>query len=93
MTRRRQLSVGATGADVDDLFDVLRDNLGRADAFITSVEELIERPQNSDEDSDEDFQRRRNHIEHLVEAAKLAVRAANYTTGELEAITQRRREA
>jgi hypothetical protein len=55
--------------------------------------ELIERPRGIDDDSDDDLQRRRNHIEHLVEAAKLAVRAANYTTGEIEAITQRRREA
>ena len=93
MTRRRQLSPAVTCADVDDLLDVLRDNLGKADAFITSAEELIERPRSigGDEDSDDDLQRRRNHIEHLVQAAKLAVRAAAYTSGEIEEIAQRLR--
>jgi hypothetical protein len=31
-------------ADVDDLLDALRDNLWKADAFITTAEGLIERP-------------------------------------------------
>jgi hypothetical protein len=96
MTRRRQLRPAATCADVDDLLGILRDNLGKADAFITSAEELIERPgsigEDDDNDNDDDLQRRRNHIEHMVEAAKLAVRAAVYTSGAIEEITQRRRE-
>ena len=94
MTRRRQLSPAVTCADVDNLFGVLRDSLGRADAFITTAEELIERPRSigGDEDSDDDLQRRRSHIERLVEAAKLAVRAAAFTSSEIEEIAQRLRE-
>jgi hypothetical protein len=92
VTRRQQL--GPARADVDDLFCVLRDNLGKADAFISTAEELIERPQSpgGEEESDDDVVRCRNHIEYLVEAAKISVRAAAYTVGEIEKITQRRRE-
>jgi hypothetical protein len=94
VTRRRQLSAAAGCASVDDLLDLLRDNLGKADAFITTAEELIERPQSigSGKDSDDDLRRRRTHIEHLIAAAKLAVRAAAYTSREIEAIAQRSRE-
>lgn len=86
--------MSAPCADVDDLLGVLRDNLGKADAFIATAEELIERPRTigGDEDSDDDLQRRRSHIEHLVGAAKLAVRAAAFTRGEIEEIAQRLRE-
>jgi hypothetical protein len=94
VNRRKQLSAAGACADVDDLLDVLRDNLGKADAFITTAEELIERPRSigGDKDGDDDLQRRRNHIEYLIEAAKLAVRAATYTSVEIEAIAQRGRE-
>jgi hypothetical protein len=95
VSRRRQLSPAVTCADVDDLLDALRDNLGKADAFISTAEELIERPRSigGDADSDDEIQRRRSHIEHLVEAAKLAVRAAAYTSGAIEEIARRLREA
>jgi hypothetical protein len=70
---------------------VLRDNLGKADAFITSVEDLIERPGvvggdgGGDDDGDEDnLGRLRNHVAHLVESAKLAVRAAIYAGIEID---------
>jgi hypothetical protein len=71
--------------DVDQLFGVLRDNLGKADAFISSAEYLLEQAPSDDEQL---RRRRRSHIEHLVEAGKLAVRAAANTT---DVIDQRRR--
>lgn len=95
MTRRRQLNQAAPCVEVDGLLCVLRDNLGKADAFITCAEELIVRSwgDGGDEggDRDDSVLRRRNHVEHLVESAKLAVRAAGYTGEELEALAQRRR--
>jgi hypothetical protein len=77
--------------DLDNLIYLLRDSLGKADACITAAEELIERPEGSggDEDVDEPS-RRRNHVAHLIESAKLAVRAAAYTTEEID---RRRSEA
>jgi len=66
---------------LDDLFGLLRDNLGKADAFITSAEYQLEQAPSGDEEEDG---RRRQHVEHLVESAKYAVRAAGYTTEEID---------
>lgn len=85
MTRRRaQLT---PPADLDDLFGLLKDNLGKADAFITSAEYQLEQAPGGDEDED---RRRRSHVEHLMESAKFAVRAAGYTAEEIE---RRQRDA
>jgi hypothetical protein len=88
MTRRRQLVPVVLCADADGLLAVLRDNLGRADAFITAAEELIDRPGggigDGDADDDADASRRRNHLAHLIASAKLAIRAAAFATQELE---------
>jgi hypothetical protein len=65
---------------LDDLFGLLKDNLGKADAFITSAEYQLEQPPSGDKDEDD---RRRLHVEHLVEATKYAVRAAGYTAEEI----------
>jgi hypothetical protein len=77
--------------DLDNLIHLLRDNLGKADAFITAAECLIEESRSSDDDdpADEDetgdsASRRRSHAEHLIESGKLAVRAAAYTTEEID---------
>jgi hypothetical protein len=77
--------------DLDDLVHLLRDNLGKADAFITVAERLVEESWSNDEDdqADEDETgdsalRRRSRAEHLIEAGKLAVRAAAYTTEEID---------
>jgi hypothetical protein len=75
---------------LDDLFGLLRDDLGKADAFISSAEYQMEQAPSGDEDED---QRRQSHVEHLVEAAKLAVRAASHTTEEIDATIARRRDA
>jgi hypothetical protein len=93
-----QLAPVVPCAEVDGLLCVLRDNLGKADAFISTAEELIVRSWSGgggrdDPEGDDSVSRRRNHVEHLVEAAKLAVRAADYTGQELEALAQRRQGA
>jgi hypothetical protein len=91
VTRRRQLAAGAAPCDdIDDLFGLLRDNFGKADAFMTSAEYQMEQAPSGDEDED---LRRRSHVEHLVEAGELAVRSAAYTTGELEDRVRRRQGA
>ena len=75
--------------NLDDLFDLFRDHVARADAFLTAAEDLIERPSRSadekiDEDADDHPGRRRNHAAHLLGAAKLAVRAAVFTSAEID---------
>ena len=85
MTRRRD------DLDLADTLYVVRDNLGRADAFLTAAEGLIEQPGVVGEDEDDEpdgsddeaLGRRRDHVAHLVESAKLAVRAALYSGGQL----------
>ena len=70
----------------DHKLALLRDHLGKADAYISAVEELIEQPivdLGDDEDADE-VSRRRNHVAHLIEATKLAVRAAICVGDELD---------
>ena len=77
-----------SAVDVDQLLCVLRDNLRRADTFVSTAEELVERSWGDEarsEDEDGGVQRRRNHVEYLVEAAKLAVRAAIYTGDQIAA--------
>jgi hypothetical protein len=82
VTQRRE------GLDLDATLYIVRDNLGKADAYITAVEELIEQPEGSDGDEDDDGGdepgRRRNHVAHLIESAKLAVRAAICASIELD---------
>lgn len=70
------------------MLHVLRDNLGKADAFITAAEELIGRPgggiaSEHVDDDEADLRRRRNHLAHLLDSAKMAVRAAGYGAEEL----------
>jgi hypothetical protein len=65
------------------MIGVLRDHLGKADAYISAVEELIEQAV-LDGDDDDDVTRRRNHVAHLIESTKLAVRAAIYLGDELD---------
>lgn len=94
---RRQLSLAAPNADVDGLIYLLRDNLQRADAFVSTAEEQIERSwggggdEGSDGNGDDDVLRRRNQVEYLVEAARLPVRAAICTGEELDVEWSRHR--
>jgi hypothetical protein len=87
MTRR--IGSGAPRFDRDRTLYVLRDNIARADAMITAAERLIEEPPGDIRDEDEgesgdSISRRRNHLAHLIESAKLAVRAAIYAGIELD---------
>jgi FKBP-type peptidyl-prolyl cis-trans isomerase 2 len=87
----------AEGPDVDDVLYVVRDNLAKADAFITSVESMIKQPgggsggegegDEGDEDitGDDEFGRRQNHLVHMINAAKLAVREAQYAGDQMAA--------
>jgi hypothetical protein len=89
VTRREEL-------DIDDVLYVVGDCLGKADACITAAERLFEQGgagaitadddgADDDEhghDDDNDPGRVRNNLEHLVESAKEAVRAAQYAHGQ-----------
>lgn len=96
VVRHRQLGPGRlrSDLDLDGTLQRLRDKLGKADTFITCVEELVELSWDAGEsesgESDYSVLRRRNHVAHLIEAAKLAVRAAVSAGEELDGA---RREA
>ena len=86
--------------ELDGLLYTLRDNLRRADAFISTAERQIEEnwhdEDGDDSDVEEEFDtvlRHRMRIEYLVEAGKFAVRAALFTTDQLDAALTRRRGA
>jgi hypothetical protein len=66
---------------LDDLFGLLKDNLGKAHAFIKSAEYQLEQAPSGDEEEDA---LRKSDVEHLVQAGKFAVRAAIYTTEEID---------
>lgn len=87
MSGRRQLNPAGPVIDVDHLLDVLRDNLRRADAFVSTAEELVEQFWGDEIDEDEDggAGRRRMRVEYLIEAGRLAVRAALYTGDQIVA--------
>ena len=78
-------------SELDHLMYALRDDLRRADAFITTAERQIEEPQRDDDrdenESEEDGKHRhRMRIEYLVEAGKYAVRKALYTVHQIDAV-------
>ena len=80
------------------LLDTLRDNMRRADAFISTAERQIEENWHDEDEDDveEEFDtvlRHRMRVEYLVEAGKLAVRAALYTADQLDAAITRGRRA
>jgi hypothetical protein len=97
VTRRQQLGPAAPSADVDGLLYLLRDNLRRADAFVSTAEEQIERSwggggdEGGDGNGDDDVLRRGNQVEYLVEAARLSVRVAIRTGEELDVERSRHR--
>ena len=72
----------------------LAGDLDRPGAVARAAEELgladLERPRSGDEAED---LRRRSHVKHLVESAKLAVRAAGHTSRQIEDRVRRRQGA
>jgi CBS domain-containing protein len=71
--------------DLDATLYVTTDSLGKADAFITAAERLIEDHgvgiESADED-DHDPGRIRNNLAHLIESIKLAIREGQYAHGQ-----------
>ncbi len=84
LTKRAKPSKPAPTFDFDGTLDVLRDNLGRADTMITEADELIVQVWSSERGGSESLTRRRNHVSYLMEAARLAVRAAMHAGDELD---------
>jgi len=72
--------------DLDATLYVTTDGLGRADAFIRSVERLIDDhgivAEDSADDDDHDPGRIRNHLAHLIGSTKAAIREAQYAHGQ-----------
>ena len=99
---RSRLALPAPPPEPDDESDhlicVLRDQLRRVDAFVTSAEKelLVSWGIGDDggDDEDDSVQRIRMRVEYLVEAGKLAVREAQYTSEQLAAeLAAQRRDA
>jgi hypothetical protein len=63
---------------------VLRDDLGRADTMLVTADELIVQVWSSEGGDGAALTRHRNHVSYLMEAARLAVRAAMRAGDEIE---------
>lgn len=99
--RRTALPEPEPDDGLDQLLCTLRDNIRRADAFISTAERQIEESWHDDErDEDEEYDdddedtvlRHRMRVEYLVEAGKFAVRAALFNVEQIDkALTRQRR--
>ena len=93
--RRAALPEPEPDDGLDGLMYSLRDDLRRADAFITTAEWQIEENWHDDDENDlEEEDRKMRHrmrVEYLVEAGKDAVRGALDTAQQIEAEITRRR--
>ena len=71
--------------DFDGTLDVLRDNVARADAMLVTADELIVQLWSGGGSGDNlSLTRRKNHVSYLMEAARIAVRAAMHAGDELD---------
>jgi hypothetical protein len=73
--------------DYDGTLDVLRDNVARADAMLVTADELIVQLWSGGGSGSGDnlsLTRRKNHVSYLMEAARIAVRAAMHAGDELD---------
>jgi hypothetical protein len=83
---RRAASPSPPAFDLDGTLAVLRDDLGRADTMLVTADELIVQVWSGEGDPDDSLTltRGRNHVSYLMEAARLAVRAAMRAGDEIE---------
>jgi hypothetical protein len=85
---RRPASPAPPTFDLQGTLAVLRDDLGRADTMLVTADELIVQVwsgEGEDEGGNGDtLTRRRNHVSYLMEAARLAVRAAMRAGDEID---------
>jgi hypothetical protein len=71
--------------DYDGTLDVLRDNVARADAMLVTADEPIVQLWSGGGTGDSlSLTHRKNHVSYLLEAARVAVRAAMYAGDELD---------
>jgi hypothetical protein len=89
---RRRLAPGKRRFDVAGTFEVLCQNIARADAMVCATERQLERftwgGENDDGDESDGYDgddRRFEHLAYLLEAAREAVRAAVYGSGQVAA--------
>jgi hypothetical protein len=90
VTRKRR-ELAAARIDLEGMLYALRDNLGLADALVCAVEALIEQfplevsnEPGDDEDGHDGRRDRWNHLAHLVDATKIAVKAAKFAWNEID---------
>jgi hypothetical protein len=71
--------------DVAGMLDAVRQNIDRADAMVCATEHQLEQFTWGEVNDDDGYDRRLEHLSHLLGATKEAVRAAVYASGELAA--------
>jgi hypothetical protein len=82
---RRAASPSPPAFDLAGVLAMLRDDLGRADTMLVTADELIVQVWSGEGGGNGDtLTRRRNHVSYLLEAARLAVRAAMRAGDEIE---------
>ena len=81
---RRTVSPPPPAFDLQGTLAVLRDDLGRADTMLVTADELIVQVWSGEDGHGDTLTRRRNHVSYLLEAARLAVRAAMRAGDEIE---------
>lgn len=81
---RRAASPPPPAFDLHGTLAVLRDDLGRADTMLVTADELIVQVWSGEGGNGDTLTRRRNHVSYLLEAARLAVRAAMRAGDEID---------
>jgi hypothetical protein len=73
-------------ANLQGTLAVLRDDLGRADTMLVTADKLIEQVWSGEGEggTGDTLTRRRNHVSYLLEADRLAVRAAMRAGDEID---------
>jgi hypothetical protein len=80
----RRAALPTPAFDLQGTLAVLRDDLGRADTMLVTADELIVQVWSGEGGNGDTLTRRRNHVSYLMEAARLAVRAAMRAGDEID---------